>query len=124
MTVQALRLRTLSTLLGSYFAFGLYWGVWVVVFADYLAARGLTAGQAGLQPAALSIASILTMTLLSPRPQRLGPPRAGPPGGGPPPPAGPPVPGPARPRDPRLRRDRDLVHGLPLAPGAAGPPPR
>src|SRR3972149_12216676 len=72
MTVQALRLRTLSTLLGSYFAFGLYWGVWVVVFADYLAARGLTAGQAGLQLAALSIASILTMTLLSPRLQRLG----------------------------------------------------
>src|SRR3990170_7010935 len=72
MTVQALRLRTLSTVLGSYFAFGLYWGVWVVVFADYLAARGLTAGQAGLQLAALSIASILTMTLLSPRLQRLG----------------------------------------------------
>lgn len=72
MTVQTLRLRSLSTLLGSYFVFGLYWGIWVVVFADYLADRGLSEGQAGLQLAALSVASILTMTLLSPRLQRLG----------------------------------------------------
>ena len=75
MTVQVPRLRSLSTLLASYFMFGLYWGVWVVVFADFLAEHDLSEGQAGLLLAALSICSILTMTLVSPRLQRLGPAR-------------------------------------------------
>lgn len=75
MTVQGPRLRSLATLLASYFMFGLYWGVWVVVFADFLADHDLTEGQAGLLLAALSVCSILTMTLVSPRLQRLGPAR-------------------------------------------------
>src|SRR4030042_22577 len=72
MAVQAPRLRSASTLLASYFVFGVYWGVWVVVFADYLADRGLSEGRAGLLLAALSVSSIVTMTLLAPRLQRLG----------------------------------------------------
>src|SRR4030042_602848 len=72
MAVQAPRLRSASTLLASYFVFGVYWGVWVVVFADYLADRGLSEGRAGLLLAGLSVSSIVTMTLLAPRLQRLG----------------------------------------------------
>src|SRR5437764_10494609 len=34
-------------LLGAYWTFGQYWGVWVVVFAEYLRAHGFSAGEAG-----------------------------------------------------------------------------
>jgi MFS family permease len=75
MTVQPppepLALRRVTALFASYLAFGLYWGAWVVMFADFLADRRMTEGQAGLQLAALSVASIVTMTLISPRLQRL-----------------------------------------------------
>lgn len=63
--------RSVAPLLFGYWTFGQYWGVWVVVFADYLRAHHLTEGEAGLQFAALSIVSIATMTLVSPRLQSL-----------------------------------------------------
>ena len=61
----------IAPLFASYLALGFYWGVWVVVFADYLAAHGLTEGEAGFQLGVLAVVSILTMTLVSPRLQRL-----------------------------------------------------
>lgn len=54
-------------LFGAYLVFGIFWGVWVVVFADFLVARGLTEGQVGLRLAALSVTAIVTMTLVAPR---------------------------------------------------------
>lgn len=63
--------RGAAPLFGAYLAFGAYWGVWAVVFADFLAERVLSDGAAGLYLAALSTTSILTMTLVAPRLGRL-----------------------------------------------------
>ena len=60
-----------TPLLAGYLTFGLYWGVWVVVFADYLRVHGLTEGEAGIQMSVLAVVSILTMVFLSPRMQTL-----------------------------------------------------
>ena len=68
---EPLPLRRVTSLFASYLSFWLYCGVWAVVFADFLAERRLSEGQVGLQLAALSVASIATMTLVSPRLQRL-----------------------------------------------------
>jgi fucose permease len=63
--------RAVRPLLGGYLTFGQYWGVWVVVFADYLAFHRLTEGEAGVQMAILAVLSILTMVFVSPRLQAL-----------------------------------------------------
>ena len=60
-----------APLFAAYLAFGAFWGVWVVVFADFLQARGMSEGAAGLYLSALAAVSILTMTLLAPRLHRL-----------------------------------------------------
>ncbi|MFB3738344.1 MAG: MFS transporter [Candidatus Velamenicoccus archaeovorus] len=62
-----------APLFAAYTAFGVFWGVWVVVFADFLAARGISEGLVGLYLGALAAVSILTMTLVAPRLQRLPP---------------------------------------------------
>jgi hypothetical protein len=62
--------RALVPLFAAYSVFGVYWGVWVVVFGDFLRANDLTEGTAGFQLGLLAVVSILTMTLLSPRLQR------------------------------------------------------
>lgn len=67
---RALRQST-TPLLAGYLTFGLYWGVWVVVFADYLRVHRLTEGEAGIQMSILAVVSILTMVFLSPRLQTL-----------------------------------------------------
>jgi fucose permease len=54
-------------LLAGYLTFGQYWGVWVVVFADYLAFHGFTEGEAGVQMSILAVVSIVTMVFGSPR---------------------------------------------------------
>jgi fucose permease len=64
------RART-APLFGAYLVFGIFWGVWVVVFADFLAAHRMSEGAAGLRLAALSVTAVLTMTLVAPRLQRL-----------------------------------------------------
>lgn len=63
--------RTIAPLLGSYWAFGQFWGVWVVTVSDFLVVHRMSAGDLGLYLAGLSVMSILTMTLLSPRLQVL-----------------------------------------------------
>ncbi|HEX9121788.1 MAG TPA: MFS transporter [Actinomycetota bacterium] len=60
-----------APLFAAYLAFGTYWGVWVVVFSDFLAARDITEGEVGLYLGALAAVSIVTMTLVAPRLQRL-----------------------------------------------------
>jgi MFS family permease len=60
-----------APLFGAYLVFGVFWGVWVVVFADWLAAQHITEGGAGLRLAALSATAIVTMTLVAPRLQRV-----------------------------------------------------
>jgi MFS family permease len=62
-----------TPLLAGYLTFGLYWGVWVVVFADYLRVHRLTEGEAGMQMSILAVVSILTMVFVSPRLQILPP---------------------------------------------------
>jgi MFS family permease len=51
----------------AYLVFGVFWGIWVVVFADWLAAQHLSEGDAGIRLAALSATAIATMTLVAPR---------------------------------------------------------
>jgi hypothetical protein len=58
-------------LLAAYWTFGQYWGVWVVVFAEYLRANRLSPGEAGIQFGAMAAVSILVMTLVAPRLQGL-----------------------------------------------------
>ena len=59
--------RSVVPLLAGYLTFGQYWGVWVVVFADYLAFHGFTEGEAGVQMSILAVVSIVTMVFGSPR---------------------------------------------------------
>jgi fucose permease len=59
--------RSVAPLLAGYLTFGQYWGVWVVVFADYLAFHGFTEGEAGVQMSILAVVSIATMVFGSPR---------------------------------------------------------
>ena len=61
----------MAPLLAGYLTFGQYWGVWVVVFADYLAFHGFTEGEAGVQMSILAVVSIVTMVFGSPRLQTL-----------------------------------------------------
>jgi MFS family permease len=56
-----------APLFGAYLVFGVFWGTWVVVFADFLAAHRMSEGAAGLRLAALSVTAVLTMTLVAPR---------------------------------------------------------
>lgn len=63
--------RAAAPLMVGYWSFGQYWGTWVVVFADFLRAHRLSEGQAGVELGALSIVSIVTMTLVAPRLQSL-----------------------------------------------------
>jgi MFS family permease len=60
-----------APLFAAYLAFGVYWGVWVVVFADFLTARRISEGEVGLYLGALAAVSIVTMTLVAPRLQGL-----------------------------------------------------
>ena len=58
-------------LLAAYWTFGQFWGVWAVAFPEFLRAHDLTPGEIGLQFAAMATISILVMTLVAPRMQRL-----------------------------------------------------
>jgi predicted MFS family arabinose efflux permease len=63
--------RAVPPLLAAYWTFGQYWGVWVVVFAEYLRWHALSPGEAGLQFGAMAAVSIVVMTLVAPRLQHL-----------------------------------------------------
>ncbi|MEX0753708.1 MAG: MFS transporter [Actinomycetota bacterium] len=57
-------------LLAGYAAFGMYWGVWVVIQLDFLRENHMSEGALGLLFSGLSVVSIATMTLLTPRIQQ------------------------------------------------------
>src|SRR3954468_18017549 len=66
------RLRSgIPPLLTAYWTFGQYWGVWVVVFPEYLRFNGISEGEAGWQFGMMAAVSIVVMTLLAPRLQGL-----------------------------------------------------
>jgi MFS family permease len=58
-------------LVAVYIAFGAFWGVWVVVFADFLRDRSFTAGKVSLLFAAMSVVAISVMTFVAPRMEAL-----------------------------------------------------
>ncbi|CAN5554826.1 MFS transporter [soil metagenome] len=66
MLVRSRYSLVIITLFFGYASFGTFWGVWVVVFGDFLALHHLTAGGASLFLAALSATSIATMTGVAP----------------------------------------------------------
>jgi hypothetical protein len=59
--------RGIGPLLATYWTFGGFWGVWAVVFADFLRQHRLSPGELSLQFAGLSVTAILVMTFLAPR---------------------------------------------------------
>jgi hypothetical protein len=59
--------RRIPALLAGYWAFGQYWGVWVIVIARLNAHHDLTYEQNGVQLMVLSIAAVLIMALVAPR---------------------------------------------------------
>jgi hypothetical protein len=63
--------RRVAPLLSGYWAFGQYWGVWVILVAKLDAAHGLSYGDVGLDLTLLSIVAIIVMTLVAPRLSRL-----------------------------------------------------
>jgi len=66
MLVRSRYSLAIVTLFFGYASFGTFWGVWVVVFGDFLALHRLTAGGVSLFLAALSATSIATMTGVAP----------------------------------------------------------
>jgi hypothetical protein len=59
--------RRVAPLLSGYWAFGQYWGVWVILVAKLDVAHGLSYGDVGLGLTLLSIVAIIVMTLVAPR---------------------------------------------------------
>src|SRR3990172_263413 len=71
-----------TPLFAGYWAFGQYWGAWVVVVHEFLVDHGFSQSYMGWLYAALAVVSIGTMVLVAPRLQRR--PRASPPPAAPP----------------------------------------
>lgn len=63
--------RRVAPLLSGYWAFGQYWGVWVILVAKLNEAHGLSYGDIGLGLTLLSIVAIVVMALVAPRLSRL-----------------------------------------------------
>ncbi|MDQ3659835.1 MAG: MFS transporter [Actinomycetota bacterium] len=66
MLVRSRYTLVITLLFGGYASFGAFWGVWVVVFGDFLARHQLSEAGASLLLAALSVSSIATMTVVAP----------------------------------------------------------
>jgi hypothetical protein len=58
-------------LVGAYMAYGAFWGVWVVVFANFLRDRDFTVGAVSLLFAAMSVTAIAVMSFVAPRMEAL-----------------------------------------------------
>jgi MFS family permease len=67
---KALR-REIAPLLAGYWAFGQYWGVWVIIVLEFLADHRISEGRIGIDYTILSVTSVLAMVFLTPRLQSL-----------------------------------------------------
>lgn len=56
-----------AVLVAAYMAYGGFWGAWVVVFANFLRDRALTAGSVSLLFGVMSVVAIAVMALMAPR---------------------------------------------------------
>jgi hypothetical protein len=63
--------RRVPALLTGYWAFGQYWGIWVILVVKIQATRDLSFGEMGLLLALLSAVAMLVMTFVAPRLARL-----------------------------------------------------
>jgi len=63
--------RATLPLLAGYWAFGQYWGVWVIVVFDFQRFHVIPEGRLGFLYASLSLTAVLVMLLLAPRLQPL-----------------------------------------------------
>jgi MFS family permease len=61
----------IAPLLAGYWAFGQYWGVWVILVLEFLADHGISEGRIGVDYTILSVVSVLAMVFLTPRLQSL-----------------------------------------------------
>lgn len=59
--------RGMAALAGGYLSYGAFWGAWVVLFADFLRDRDVSAGRISLGFGALSIVAIGLMVFVAPR---------------------------------------------------------
>jgi hypothetical protein len=63
--------RRIPALLTGYWAFGQYWGIWVILVVQIQASRDLSYGEMGVLLALLSAVAMLVMTFVAPRMARL-----------------------------------------------------
>jgi predicted MFS family arabinose efflux permease len=63
--------RRVPALLTGYWAFGQYWGIWVILVVEIQATHDLSYGEMGLLLALLSAVAMLVMTFVTPRLARL-----------------------------------------------------
>jgi len=63
--------REIAPLLAGYWAFGQYWGVWVIIVLEFLADHRISESRIGIDYTILSVVSVLAMVLLTPRLQAL-----------------------------------------------------
>jgi MFS family permease len=64
-------LREVAPLLAGYWAFGQYWGIWVIIVFEFLRDHGISEGRIGIDYTILSVVSVLAMVFLTPRLQLL-----------------------------------------------------
>jgi MFS family permease len=64
-------LREIGPLLAGYWAFGQYWGVWVIIVFEFLRDHGISEGRIGFDYTILSVVSVFAMVFLTPRLQSL-----------------------------------------------------
>jgi MFS family permease len=59
--------RRIAPLLGGYWAFGQYWGVWVILVFEYQRDHGISASRIGVLYTGLSIVAVAVMLFVTPR---------------------------------------------------------
>src|SRR3954451_1869169 len=63
--------RRIPALLGGYWSFGQYWGIWVILVIELQSSHHLNYGRMGAMLALLSIVAMLVMAFVAPRLARL-----------------------------------------------------
>jgi len=69
--IASISSRATFPLLAGYWAFGQYWGVWVILVFDFQRSHAMTESRLGFLYMTLSITAVLVMLLLAPRLQPL-----------------------------------------------------